>query len=490
MKDGIFVGYGEDWGANYYKRKAASGGDGHLIMFAPPRSGKFRDILATTLLSYSQGSCIVIDPKGQMAAVTGPQRARMGQRVIILNPFHILPDALAPDSPEHFVGLQNVVFDARFNPMAGLDPSSETFGADCDNIADSIVLHDGGRDDHWNDSARLLISGLVGHLAANELDESKRNLAEVRKAISSPSLLVQYAQAAQGGEDKSIAEALEAYAKPEAANKGELASIISTARTQTGFLRPEAIAASVAGSDFCFEELKERPTTVYLTLPVRYMASCGKWFRLVLASALNDLLKETRGLPVLCVIDEFAQLGRLAVIENTLGLAAGMGLQLWPVLQDLTQLQDLYPKRWESFLGCAGLQIFFTPRENTTANYVCELCGETTIYVDTESSSLSEGSSTGGDGSTSLNFTKSNSRAPTKVKAASPQVIRRMGKNDFIFFWDGMPGRGIAGKRKPYWEQTECRDSNGRPLYCPDPYHLPAKAARQFLARPVRVLTA
>jgi hypothetical protein len=44
-------------------------GPGNLITVAPPRSGKFYHVLAAALMEF-QGSCIVIDPKGQMAAVT------------------------------------------------------------------------------------------------------------------------------------------------------------------------------------------------------------------------------------------------------------------------------------------------------------------------------------------------------------------------------------------------------------------------------------
>src|SRR5207237_218334 len=63
-------------------------GAGHLITIAPTRMGKGRDILIPALLEWNQ-SCIVIDPKGELAAVTGHYRKRFGE-VLILNPFAIL----------------------------------------------------------------------------------------------------------------------------------------------------------------------------------------------------------------------------------------------------------------------------------------------------------------------------------------------------------------------------------------------------------------
>lgn len=477
----IPIGYDTKGAARFYR------GPGHLLLVAPPRSGKARDILVPALLQYGlpngsgdnqAASCIVIDPKGQLAAVTGPQRARMGQRVIILNPFGIRGDCLAPDTPGYFKGLEDrVIFNARYNPMASLDHASKTFGADCDNIADALVMHDGGdRESHWSDSARGLMAGLIGHLVANE-ESGLRNLATVRRAIASPVLLEQFAKAAQNGLDDSVGEALEAFTDNDAANKGELSSIISTARTQTRFMRPEAIAESLSGSDFDFGELKRVPTTVYLVLPVRYLASCGKWFRLILASALDALLNEESGLPVLCIMDEFAQLGRLAVIENTLGLAAGLGLQLWPILQDLTQLKDLYPRRWETFLGCAGVQMFFAPREFTTSDEISKLCGDKTIRVAAKSLSLSENKSAGSLGNASEGRTQGTSETIQARRAMLPQEIRQMTDSEFLLFVDVLQGQFSQMMRKPYWKQTECHDKNGRPLFCPDPYHKPALQA-------------
>jgi len=484
---GIPIGYDDQGRALSYKREGRSSGEGHLFLSAPPRSGKARDILIPALLQYDQGSCIVIDPKGQLAAVTGPERARMGQRVKILNPFNILPDVLAPGTPHHFQGLEDhVTFGAKFNPMAALDPGSDTFGADCDNIADSIVTHDGGdRENHWSDSARGLVAALIGHLAANEDDKRKQNLAELRRAITSPSTLQRYAFEAQMdnlGQDESVAETLEPFAEEDAANKGEIASIISTARTQTRFLGTRAIAKCLSGLDFSFGDMKEQPTTVYLVLPVKYLKSCGKWFRLVLASALDELLTENKGrFPVLCILDEFAQLGKLAVIENTLGLAAGLGVQLWPVLQDLTQLKELYKERWETFLGCAGIQMFFAPREFTSSEEISKLCGDTTVLNpgSTRGKSVTPGRRVFDPSSTTTSESSSSSYASRR--ALLPQEVRQLAGDEFLLFTDGMPGRFVRAKRKDYRTIPECV---GR--YSPDPYHPAEPPTKSTRLKPVR----
>lgn len=60
--------------------------------------------------------------------------------------------------------------------------------------------------------------------------------------------------------------------------------------------------------------------------------------------------------PVLLMLDEFAQLGPLLVIENNLAMMRGYGVKLWAVFQDLSQAQAIYKERWESCLGNAGVR--------------------------------------------------------------------------------------------------------------------------------------
>ena len=467
---GVRLGYNHDF-TEVYRYP----GDAHLITVAPTRSGKGRDVLVPALLEY-EGSCIVIDPKGQLAAVTGPQRARMGQRVLILNPFRILPDALAPNTRYHFRGLESrCVFNAKFNPMAALDPDAESFGVDCDNIADAIVTHEPGRESHWADSARSLVAGIVMQLAQTP-DPEVANLSTMRDIIAGlDEDLVTFAYESCKGDNPFIKQKLARFANDKATNLSEVASMISTARTQTTFIGNTAIANSLSGSDFRFRDLKFQPTTVYLVLPTRYLATCGKWFRLVLAAALDDLLREERGIPVLAVMDEFAQLGHLKVIENAMGLAAGYGLQIWPVLQDLTRLKEQYGESWETFLGNAGVQQFFAPRENTTSNYVSELCGEKTVYL----ASASSGTSVKGFFSDSTK-SEGKSVSPTQRPAMHAQEVRQLGRDQAIMFPENMrdfisedtDDTFIIAGRRSYLKTPEFKG-----LYSPDPYHTAPAAA-------------
>src|SRR3546814_2272236 len=67
----------------------------------------------------------------------------------------------------------------------------------------------------------------------------------------------------------------------------------------------------------------------------------------MLAQGLTDLARAPASAerPVLFLLDEFAALGRLEPVERAMGLMAGYGIQLWPILQDVHQLRALYERR-------------------------------------------------------------------------------------------------------------------------------------------------
>jgi len=79
---------------------------------------------------------------------------------------------------------------------------------------------------------------------------------------------------------------------------------------------------------------------VFLLLPPDRLSTYSRWLRLLVTQSLADMARPTiPGLPVLYLLDEFAALGHLASIERAMGLMAGDGVQLWPILQDIHQLR-------------------------------------------------------------------------------------------------------------------------------------------------------
>lgn len=90
---------------------------------------------------------------------------------------------------------------------------------------------------------------------------------------------------------------------------------------------------------------------------------------------------------------ERSVLGRLEAVERAMGLMAGYGLQLWPILQDMSQLKDLYGERAGTFIANAGVQQVFGVNDFETAKWLSQMIGQKTAGFQTDSFKPGDGPS-------------------------------------------------------------------------------------------------
>jgi type IV secretion system protein VirD4 len=63
-------------------------------------------------------------------------------------------------------------------------------------------------------------------------------------------------------------------------------------------------------------------------------------------------MKSTRNrATILFMMEEFATLGHMEIMERAAAYFPGFGVKLWAVLQDTTQLERYYRSSWETFTG-------------------------------------------------------------------------------------------------------------------------------------------
>jgi type IV secretion system protein VirD4 len=155
----------------------------------------------------------------------------------------------------------------------------------------------------------------------------------------------------------------------------ERGSVFSTASVQTDFLDSLPLRKISVRSDFHLADLRsERPTTIFLCLPVGRMESHYRWLRLIVQMACITL--ERMGTyprdraPILYLMEEFATLGHMEIMERAAAYFPGFGIKLWAVLQDATQLKRYYGNSWETFLGNAGLIQCFANGDEETLGYI------------------------------------------------------------------------------------------------------------------------
>ena len=367
-------------------------GDRHILTIGPNGSGKTRRLLFPNLHYLKGWSVVAIDPKGELFAHTAQERGAAGNRIMLIDPFAVVASTY-PRLAEKF---PDACASKTFNPVAALNLESARFIDDAKSLAVALIQTENTRDKYWPQAAQALVKGLL--MALRIRGGRDASLVDLRNVLGlAPAELATYVsrRVEQLGEAwPAIAASLGEFSTHSSEDR-ELGGIRRTAKVQTDWLDSPPIRPNLQGEAFDFASIKETPTTVYLVLPPEFLATHGVWLRMMVASILRPLLRSASRptVPVLFMLDEFAQLGRMEIVEDNYALMRGYGVKLWTIWQDLNQAKNLYAERWESFISNAGIVQSFAPQDMTTRKYLSELADERLTWHDVQSSSASGGMS-------------------------------------------------------------------------------------------------
>jgi type IV secretory pathway TraG/TraD family ATPase VirD4 len=411
----VFIGDGFDW-----KRSSLGyADDRHVCLVSGSRGGKGVGVIVPNLCIWP-GSCIVVDPMGENATVTARRRGEgseyaigLGQKVRVLDPYG---EVQLPASLK-----------ARYNPLDAIDPESDFAVDDAGRIAAALVVVESRTDPYWELAGRNLIKGLILHVLSAPYLAKARNLVTLRRLLTQGDWLtfekVRNSGAMTEEELPSAFGTLWSQMRMNPAFNGVVAGVgeqmiamadkqrsgvLEAARTNTEFLDSTRMQRLLETSDFDLGELKTNPQglTIYLTLPQRFMETHYRWLRLMITLAVGEMERikgrTATGQPTLFVLDEFAGLKRMEVIENAAAQAAGMGIKFLFVIQNLAQLNEVYEKSWETFFGNSGLKLFFQIDDDFSRSYLSRQLGELETVRQTRSGSQSQSTSSSTSDGTSL----------------------------------------------------------------------------------------
>ena len=408
--------------------------DRHLLTVAPTRSGKGTTAIIPNLLRYA-GSALVVDPKGENAMITAHCRAAMGQKIFAVDPWGItLKAGLRP---------------AHFNPLDWLRKGDIDITENAMLLADALVVSHGEQEHFWVEEAKALLQGLILHVATASAEAGQRHLGRVRDLLlldgeDMPKLFQLMTESEHLVVASTGARCLQKEEKL-------LANVIASAQAQTHFLDSLRIRESLSASDFRFEDLKREKMTIYLVLPSDRLNAFGRWLRLLIQQAITVNARnigEKPDQPVLFLLDEMPALGRLTMVEQAYGLMAGYGIQLWGIVQDLTQLKRIYGESWETFIGNSGVVQYFGSRDRTTAEYFSTLCGVKTVWTLSSAVSRSFGS---GAGSSSTSETTS----ATQRKLVFADELMRLPSEKQLILIENL--RPISARKVAWFDDAELK---------------------------------
>lgn len=348
----------------------------HCAAFSQTGGGKGRSVVIPLLRSH-RGSMVVIDPKGENYAKTAKARRRMGQRIVRLDPMEI--GGPGADS---------------FNPLAFITPGRD-FLDQCRDLARLLVVRQGTEHEpFWNDSAELVLTGVIAFVCACEPNPAERSLETVRMLVSDPPKFERCKKWMLEDDNELIRRLggqLSWYVER------ELGGVLSNVGRHTEWADSAAVAACLSGNSFDPRTLRDDGNvTVYLIVPAKRMESWASlvrtWVGSFLHIAMDQGTGESRRTQTLYLLDEVAQLGRLHALEKAASIGRGYGIRLYFIFQSLAQVRKCYGEAADEIIDNIGTMLFFNlGNAFSTAELLSKRIGNCTIRIRTPSDTESDG---------------------------------------------------------------------------------------------------
>jgi type IV secretion system protein VirD4 len=364
----------------------------HVLVLMTTGAGKTSGPMSCTLLNTDHPA-LVIDPKGELWNLTAGWRAYRGHLAVRFAP-------------------QRGADTCCWNPLAEIEPGDGEVAA-LSVLADNLITYPAEvhGETHWTASARSLLRCLVLHVlyTGGRSSGDGATLAAVRDLLNSSAegqegLFKRLAEAehdvdgsfgwtdpATGAKTRThpeVARLARAFASTPDRERG---SIVSTLNRFLDLWGDPRIAGATSRSDWSLSLLAERrrPATVYVTVPTNELGRLAPLLRILLALLAQRVTADAEGFhdreafpdrpPLLLVLDEFAALGRIPLLEDVLAFFRGYGVRVLLAVQDLAQLRRLYGPH-HTFSATCRLHLASATPDVSTRQEISRRLGETT-YV-------------------------------------------------------------------------------------------------------------
>lgn len=369
--------------------------EGQAVTIGMPGSGKSTAAAIPAVLLHP-GSVLCFDPKGEIAQRCYAARGAGGGGVKgrgDAGPFVVDPTNLTklPRS--------------CFNPLYEIEqePDPDNAARMVFNLAEGIVKNPGGENSWVYTGARDAAIMLVGYVLATRPPE-KRNLLTVRRLLQEGDkdayaedvaakvpgiekltpfdvMLLRMQRLPDGPYRDSVAGQAANLEKMGDRQRG---SVLSALADATIWLDLVQFQEATASSDFLLRDFQSKQISAFIVLPLNELTGIAGGFMRMFLVMFTDMMyraPKPPKTPVLCLVDEFAQFGyidRFCAIGPTM---RSYGVKLWVLLQDLGQLKAIYPKEWESFLGCSAMTQYMSVQHGETVDYLVQSLGERELRV-------------------------------------------------------------------------------------------------------------
>ncbi len=420
-------------------------GETHLLTIAPPGAGKGTCIVIPTLLKYG-GSVIVTDPKGELFAITARHRQnRLGHRIVVLCPWaKKLSEELGIEIPDH-----------GFNPLTLIQPGPDI--KDEAEMISSLLLPGHANmkadDEFWLEGGQSILTAFLLYLKSQEQKVGKLTLPLLRQYLhlAPPELsAVLYGMS----QDDSFGGCIREYGGKLLGtwerSPGQFQGVLGSAQKALRIYDSVSpLGYHVSSGDIDFKALKHEPTTIYVIMPSDRAHTHAPWLNLVMSLAIELVGRDRSNRRVLFLLDEMANMGYMPNILRGMAQYRGQGLQVWSIIQQLSQLEKLYGKAGSNqFVGTCELINIFGVWDPETIEFISKWVGQTTVRNFTYNVSKMTNPSDVAD----VNY----SAADKALTLVRPEDIRTMSESEELIFYRNLAP--IRARKVHYHTHREWRE--------------------------------
>ena len=417
----------------------------HGLVFAGTGGFKTVSVCVPALLSY-RGGGIVLDPSGELVAMTRAARERWNRRVVAI-------DAEAREP-------------AGFDVLDWIDVAGPSADADIRSVVDWICgerapdTHRGASTSgaFFEGRGKALVEALLSDLLfepqRREEDRTLKQLA-ARLALPEKEMRTELTRIHEGS------------ASPKARHvAGQLKELVDETFSgiygnmseQTEWLANPRYAALVSGSAFRTRDLAAGGLDVFLNLPLKILAATPALGRCIVG-ALLDGVQESRGrtrgatgAPVLFLLDEVARLGFMSSLGRARDTSRKYGVSLVLIYQSEGQLVEQWGEAGRAaWFEAATWRSYAAITDAAQAERLSKACGEHGVVT------RSKADGTGVSrrqplqiGTKSRNATETRSESRRRLITAD-EILHDMRADDQIVFLRGLKplrcGRAIYFRR-------------------------------------------
>lgn len=426
------------------------GGNTHIFAFCPTRSGKGVGMVIPTLLTWPD-SVMVNDPKGEAYALSGGFRRAAGQNVIKFEPA-CLDGTGARWNPldEIRIFTPHDVSDAQMIMAMACDPEGEGLKDYFDKAGYEFLTALGLHMRYAERDGSL--SGVANFLGDPNWDNDKQMYTHMMQAEHDPEGRMGWLDPA-GKPTKThpmIANAAKTMLNKEDKDRS---GVLSTAKSLLSLYLDPIIARNTSCSDFLVRDLMtgEKPVSLYYVVGPSDMERMVPLTRLfyslfIRRNAVDMKFEGGKSVAnyshsLLMIIDEAISLRKLPILQEALSYVAGYGIRMFLLVQDITQVEDLYGDK-QTFDSGAETRVVYAPNKIETAEKLARMSGKTTITEENVSSSREVLGIKAG--SVSVSTTK------TARDLITADEFMSMHDQDMVIFIKGQPP--VYGRKAFYYE--------------------------------------